>query len=99
VLFRCAVAGADPNWGRILCAIGNSGVDFDAALLAFDMGEVALVRDGVVVSEQAARAARKVMRRETYRVRVRVGRGKGSAVVVTSDLTQAYVRFNSAYSS
>jgi glutamate N-acetyltransferase/amino-acid N-acetyltransferase len=98
VLFRCAVAGADPNWGRIFCAIGNSGIDVDLDALAIDMGDVALVRDGVIVSEEAARSARKVMRRETYRMLVRVGTGSGSAVVITSDLTEAYVRFNSAYS-
>jgi glutamate N-acetyltransferase/amino-acid N-acetyltransferase len=99
VLVRCAAAGADPNWGRILCAIGNSGVDVDPGAIAFDMGDVALVRSGVVVSKQAAKAARQVMRRETYRMLVRVGQGKGCATVVTSDLTEAYVRFNSAYSS
>ena len=98
VLFRCAVAGADPNWGRIVCAIGNSGIDVDLGALAIDMGDVALVRDGVIVSEQATRSARKVMRRETYRMLVRVGRGSGAATVITSDLTEAYVRFNSAYS-
>ena len=98
VLFRCAVAGSDPNWGRIFCAIGNSGIDVDLGALAIDMGDVALVRDGVIVSEQAARSARKAMRREAYRMLVRVGRGSGSAVVITSDLTEAYVRFNSAYS-
>ena len=44
VLFRCAVAGADPNWGRILSAIGNSNVPVDPSALGFDMGDVALVR-------------------------------------------------------
>jgi glutamate N-acetyltransferase/amino-acid N-acetyltransferase len=98
VLFRCAVAGADPNWGRIVCAIGNSGVECDLAALAIDVDDVALVREGVAVSDEAARMARKVMRRETYPLRVRVGSGGGKAVVVTSDLTEAYVRFNTAYS-
>jgi glutamate N-acetyltransferase/amino-acid N-acetyltransferase len=99
VLFRCAVAGADPNWGRIVCAIGNSGIDLDLDAVAIDVDEVALVRDGVVVSDEAARMARKVMRRETYPMRIRVGGGGGKATVVTSDLTEAYVRFNSAYTS
>jgi glutamate N-acetyltransferase/amino-acid N-acetyltransferase len=99
VLFRCAVGGADPNWGRIVCAIGNSGVDCDVDAIAIDVDDVALVRDGVLVSPEAARMARKVMRREVYPLRIRVGRGNGKATVVTSDLTPAYVRFNSAYTS
>jgi glutamate N-acetyltransferase/amino-acid N-acetyltransferase len=99
VLFRCAVGGADPNWGRIVCAIGNSGIDCDVDRIAIDVDDVALVRDGVLVSAEAARKARKVMRREVYPLRVRVGRGTGKATIVTSDLTPAYVRFNSAYTS
>jgi len=99
VLFRCAVGGADPNWGRIVCAIGNSGVDCDVDGIAIDVDDVALVRDGVLVSAEAARMARKVMRREVYPLRIRVGRGSGKATIVTSDLTAAYVRFNSAYTS
>jgi glutamate N-acetyltransferase/amino-acid N-acetyltransferase len=99
VLFRCAVGGADPNWGRIVCAIGNSGVECDLEAIAIDVDDVALVREGVVVSAEAARMARKVMRREVYPLRIRVGPGEGKATVVTSDLTEAYVRFNSAYTS
>jgi glutamate N-acetyltransferase/amino-acid N-acetyltransferase len=98
-LVRCAITGADPNWGRIVCAIGNSGVDCDLEAIAIDVDDVALVRQGVVVSAEAARMARKVMRREVYPLRITVGRGNGKATVVTSDLTEAYVRFNSAYTS
>ena len=63
------------------------------------VGDAPLVRDGMMISADAARSARKVMRTPTYTMRLRVGTGKGTATVVTSDLTEAYVRFNSAYSS
>jgi glutamate N-acetyltransferase/amino-acid N-acetyltransferase len=98
MLFKAALAGADPNWGRIVCALGYSGIDFDQARLSIEVDDVSLVRAGALVSDRAARMARKVMRRDAYVMRLTIGKGRGSATVVTSDLTEAYVRFNTAYS-
>jgi glutamate N-acetyltransferase/amino-acid N-acetyltransferase len=99
VLVKTALAGADPNWGRIAMAIGNAGVSYDPDKLAIDVDDVALVRSGTVVSPQASARARKTMRADSFTIRVTLGRGPGSATVVTSDLTEDYVRFNSAYTS
>jgi glutamate N-acetyltransferase/amino-acid N-acetyltransferase len=98
-LVKTAFAGADPNWGRLVCAIGNAGIDVDFAKLSLDIGDVPVARAGALVSEESLRAARRVMRRDAFAVRVVLGAGTGMATVVTSDLTEAYVRFNSAYSS
>ncbi len=99
VLVKAAFAGADPNWGRIICALGYSGVDFDPERLEVDIDDVALVRGGALVSGEAQRMARKVMRGDSFVVSIRLGSGSGEARIVTSDLTEAYVRFNSAYTS
>jgi len=98
-LFKCALAGADPNWGRIVMAVGKAGVDFDGAKLAVDVDDVVLARGGTLVSAEAQRMARKVMRRDAFTVRVRVGDGPGKATIVTSDLTDGYVQFNTAYTT
>ena len=98
-LFKCALAGADPNWGRIVMAVGKAGVDFDVDRLAVDVDDVVLARGGTLVSAEAQRMARKVMRRDAFTVRVRVGDGPGTATIITSDLTESYVRFNTAYTS
>ncbi len=98
-LVKTAFYGADPNWGRIVCALGYSGVDYSADALAIDIDDVTLVRDGALVSDEAARVARKAMRADAFVLRVNLGVGTGSATVVTSDLTEAYVKFNSAYTS
>jgi glutamate N-acetyltransferase/amino-acid N-acetyltransferase len=98
-LFKCALAGADPNWGRIVMAVGKAGVPFDADQLAVDIDDVVLARAGTLVSEEAQRMARKVMRRDAFTLTVRVGDGAGKATVVTSDLTESYVRFNTAYTT
>jgi glutamate N-acetyltransferase/amino-acid N-acetyltransferase len=98
-LVKCAFTGADPNWGRIVMAIGKSGVKADASVLTVDIDDVCLVRAGVLVSPEAARRARKAMRKDSFRLVIGVGSGNGCATIVTSDLTEPYVRFNSAYTS
>jgi len=98
-LFKCALAGADPNWGRIVMAVGKAGVEFDIEKLSVDIDDVVLARAGTLVSEEAQRMARKVMRKDAFTLTVRVGGGSGTATVVTSDLTESYVRFNTAYTT
>ena len=99
MLVKSAFAGADPNWGRLLMAAGNSGVDFDSDKVAVRVDDVVLVRDGAMVSQEARRMAKKVMRQDAYTLTLVFRKGSGRAVRVTSDLTEAYVRFNSAYTS
>ncbi len=98
-LFKCALAGADPNWGRIVMALGNSGVEFEQRQLAVEIAGVSVARAGAAASGDALRKARKAMAAQAYTVKVSIGSGVGRAVIVTSDLTEAYVHFNSAYTS
>jgi glutamate N-acetyltransferase / amino-acid N-acetyltransferase len=98
-LVRCAITGADPNWGRLVMALGNTDASFDLAALEVRVGNVALVKAGVVISEDALTAARRVMKGDAYELEIRLGDGPGSATVITSDLTTEYVVFNSAYTS
>ena len=99
VLFKTALTGADPNWGRIVSAIGNSGVECDLGGIEIDVAGASLVRRGTLVSDEARRRARKLMKQAEFVIDVRIGDGKGAATIVTSDLTQEYVHFNSAYTS
>jgi glutamate N-acetyltransferase/amino-acid N-acetyltransferase len=98
-LVRCAITGADPNWGRIVMALGNTDAEFEMNALEVNVGGAALVRAGVVISEDAVTAARRVMKGESYELAIRIGNGAGQARVITSDLTAEYVHFNSAYTS
>ena len=99
-LFKCAMFGADANWGRVLCAIGYSGaqVDVDKIDVAFvsDAGRVAVCRDGsgIPFSEEEAK---KVLSAGEIRVEIGLGEGPAEAVAWGCDLTYDYVKINGDY--
>jgi glutamate N-acetyltransferase/amino-acid N-acetyltransferase len=96
-LTRAAFHGGDPNWGRILCAAGYAGVPLDPDRLRLWIAGVEVVRGGVGCGGEAAAA--RGMRRREFPVVLDLGLGNGTARLLASDLTPAYVRFNSAYST
>jgi glutamate N-acetyltransferase/amino-acid N-acetyltransferase len=98
-LCKTAFFGADPNWGRILAAVGNAGVEVDPAKIDLAVGEVELVRGGVGVGADAERQAHEVMRRGEYTLRVHLHGGRGEARHTTCDLTVDYVKLNADYRS
>ena len=96
-LVKTAVAGSDPNWGRILSAAGNAGVAFDPAKTDIHMQGVAVCRGGVAAPFSEPELKRKLDAVECeIRVTVR-GQGKGSARFWTCDLTEGYIRINASY--
>jgi len=96
-LVKTAVAGSDPNWGRILSAAGNSGVAFDPAKTDISMQNVVVCRAGLAApfSEPELKAKLDAPECE-IRVSVR-GQGKGSARFWTCDFTEGYIRINASY--
>jgi glutamate N-acetyltransferase/amino-acid N-acetyltransferase len=98
-LVKTAFFGADPNWGRFLAAIGNSGVKFDPNKVDIAVGEVEIVRGGVGVGDAAERPAHEVMRRGEYILRVHLHGGRGEARHITCDLGVDYVKLNADYRS
>jgi glutamate N-acetyltransferase / amino-acid N-acetyltransferase len=98
MLVKTAWAGADPNWGRILAAVGRSGVPVDPNAIDVYIGEQQVCRGGGAVrfDETAAHAC---MGQPRYALRVKVGKGRGSARMLTCDLTAEYVHINADYST
>jgi glutamate N-acetyltransferase/amino-acid N-acetyltransferase len=97
-LCKTALHGGDPNWGRIVCAAGYSGARFDVERVDVRIEGIAVLRAGRPVRAALAAAARR-MRRRRIRVRIDLRSGAGRARVLASDLSPAYVHFNSAYST
>jgi glutamate N-acetyltransferase/amino-acid N-acetyltransferase len=97
-LVRCALHGADPNWGRMLMAVGASGAEIAPDRIDLWIDGVQLVADGAGV-DGAEDDAREALAAPEVSVRIALGQGDGSAVVYASDLSPEYVRINSEYST
>jgi glutamate N-acetyltransferase/amino-acid N-acetyltransferase len=97
-LVKTAIAGADPNWGRILAAAGNAGVPLRAEHLGLDLDDVVVVRGGMAVDEPDREArARAVMQRAEYAIRLDLGQGRARAHHLACDLSHDYVTINADY--
>ena len=97
-LVKTALHGGDPNWGRILAAVGRSGARFSLKRIALHAGPIALVEDGGPASYREKDAAR-VFARERVPLRVDLGRGSARAVVLSCDFGHDYVSLNADYRS
>ena len=97
-LVKTALNGGDPNWGRILAAVGRSGARFDASNVSLTLGRLVLVDRGLPVAYREEDAA-KVFARERVPVAVDLGAGRASAFKLASDLGHAYVSCNADYRS
>jgi glutamate N-acetyltransferase/amino-acid N-acetyltransferase len=95
-LVKTALAGADPNWGRIICAAGYSGARFDPNKVDILVNGLYLCRKGVDAGFDEAAAHRELDRKELM-VRVDLHAGSASARVWTCDFTRDYVTINASY--
>ena len=96
-LVKTAVAGSDPNWGRILSAAGNAGVAFDPRRTDVHMQGVVVCRGGLAAPFSEAELKTKLDERECdIRLAIR-GKGKGTARFWTCDFTEGYIRINASY--
>jgi glutamate N-acetyltransferase/amino-acid N-acetyltransferase len=98
-LVKTAIAGEDPNWGRIVMAIGKSGAAADRDLLSIRFGDVLVAENGWVSPTYREADAAALMKRDHIVIGVDLGLGAGSATVWTCDLTHAYIDINADYRS
>jgi glutamate N-acetyltransferase/amino-acid N-acetyltransferase len=95
-LWQCALAGQDPNWGRILAAIGASGADFAHERVAITLGNVTLVRDGLATDFVRDTAVAQMTGDEVI-ITVDLGAGTAAATAWGCDLTHGYIDENTLY--
>jgi glutamate N-acetyltransferase / amino-acid N-acetyltransferase len=96
-LVKTAIAGSDPNWGRILAAAGYSGVPFNPAKADIDLQGVSVCRGGLAVDIDET-ALKSMLDESRVLIRLRLqGGGKGEARFFTCDLTEGYIRINGSY--
>jgi glutamate N-acetyltransferase/amino-acid N-acetyltransferase len=97
-LVKTAWAGADPNWGRILAAVGRSGVAVDPEKIAISIGKQTVCRRGVACVFDEKSAHQELSKAECE-VRICLASGNASLLFLTTDLTQEYVKINADYST
>ena len=96
-LVKTAVAGGDPNWGRIVSAAGYAGVPFDPAGVRLAVNGLLLYEGGTPAAFDAKAAADSIRQNRETRIQLRFGEGDAATRFWTSDLTVEYVRINADY--
>ena len=95
-LVKCALYGSDPNWGRLLCAMGNSGAAFDERKVDVWFGSKRIVRRGVAAKADAGQI-RRLMDGKELLITIDMNAGHAQAVAYGCDMTEDYVRINAHY--
>jgi glutamate N-acetyltransferase/amino-acid N-acetyltransferase len=98
-LVKTAIAGQDPNWGRIVAAIGKAGEAADRDRLAIWLGDILVAKDGEVAPTYREQQGAAYMQGPEIAITVDVGVGKEAATIWTCDLTKDYIAINADYRS
>jgi len=98
-LVKTAFYGEDPNWGRVVAAIGYSGANIDLNNLEIRFNDILLVSGGKFMGEAAELRVAEVMKKRSYTLRISLGQGRETYRIITSDLSVEYVKINADYRS
>lgn len=98
-LVKTAFNGGDPNWGRILAAAGRARVNFDPEVVDLFIGNVQVLRNGVLASETWEPGAAEVMKAREFSICLDLKVGKETATFLTTDFSKEYVAINADYRS
>lgn len=98
-LVKTAFFGEDANWGRILCALGYSGVSIDPNRIDVFFDKAPIVKKGMGVGPQAEKKASRVLKKRSFKVSIDLHRGKSQFSLFTTDLSLDYVKINASYRS
>lgn len=99
-LIKTAFFASDPNWGRILAAVGKAGVsELDVSRIQVWLDDIQICRDGGAAAEYREEQGARVMQQQEITIRIALGRGEASDTVWTCDLSYDYVKINADYRS
>ena len=98
-LVKTAIAGEDPNWGRIIMAIGKSDATINLNQLSIKFGELNVVQKGKIYSQYSEEQASNYMKNSNIEIFVNVASGNKNFTAYTMDLTKKYIEINADYRS
>ena len=96
-LVKTAIAGEDPNWGRIIMAIGKANVDLNPNKISIKFGNISIIENGKLLSSYDENKAANYMKEEKIDLLVNLNMGKKEFTSYTMDLTKKYIEINSDY--
>jgi len=96
-LVKTAVFGQDPNWGRIMAALGSSGIKMEQDKVQIWIDGIKVVDGGLMTSEQEERKAAEKMKNEQLTITINLNQGRWKDRIITCDLTYDYIRINAGY--
>ena len=98
-LVKTAIAGEDPNWGRIIMAIGKSGVKIDLKKLSINFGTIKIIEKGQIFKNYKENEVANYMKSQSIDISVNLNMGSKSFTAYTMDLTKKYIEINADYRS
>jgi len=98
-LVKTAIAGEDPNWGRIIMAIGKSGVDINLNELAINFGNIKVISKGQLVNNYTESEVAEYMKGQNIDISIDLNMGLKKFTAYTMDLTKKYIEINADYRS
>ena len=98
-LVKTALAGEDPNWGRIVMAIGKAGVEFNVQKLFIKFGDLKIVTNGKLYEKYEESIVKEYMKNYAIDIEIEIAAGKKTFTVYTMDLTKKYIEINADYRS
>ncbi len=98
-LVKTALAGEDPNWGRVVMAVGKSGARADRDRLSIRFGDILVAENGWVAPDYREEEAARYMKNQELLIAIDLGLGEGKSTVWTCDLTHRYIEINADYRS
>lgn len=97
-LVKCAIHGGDPNWGRIICAVGSCGVDLNPSKLSCKIGKHQVFKNGSPVKFDPAKVSKTICQKE-HSIQIELGVGKHQDFCYGCDLSKDYVSINADYTT
>ena len=98
-LVKTAISGEDPNWGRVIMALGKSDSKINFNKLSIKFGNITIVQNGKLNNNYSENEASRYMKSDTIDIQVDVSSGTKNFKVYTMDLTKKYIEINSDYRS
>ncbi len=98
-LVKTAIAGEDPNWGRIIMAIGKAGVPINFDKLSIRFGEIYILQNGKLNSSYKEQEVSEYMKNDTIDININIFKGSKNFKAFTMDLTKKYIDINADYRS